>query len=234
MAASTHISNDYTRSSLDTVDWSTFFDAVKEFLDLHLEATQWIPEDKPVFRESFPRVREGKFDEKFDVIAWSVQGSEMAQTDNAGARKPHGIQLRGSEPHPTKHGYKKEVWGWWECMVPRFSIYAKTNERANELAKWFHFNFMIYAHRNKFFQSRGVRYFKFLRRLPDRKTADFGQELYVRELEYEVHLNIQCAYEAKVLEDVVVSVASRQGGEVSAIEVINDGLSTSRTTQGSH
>jgi hypothetical protein len=59
--------------------------------------------------------------------------------------------------------------------------------------------------------------------MPDRKSQDFGQELYIRELRYAVHLNLQDVFEAKTLEDVTISASMRHGGELATFDVNNDG-----------
>lgn len=81
---------------------------------------------------------------------------------------------------------------------------------------------MQYAFGYKFFQAVGVCHFAFEERLPDRKTQDFGQELYLRELRYAVRINLQDVYEAKTLEDVMIS-AGMTGGALTSFEVNNDG-----------
>ena len=157
------------------------------------------------------------------MILWSVHGSEMAQTDNKGARIPHGIQCRGRRRHPDKLGYLQETWGWWEEMVTQFTVYAKSNARANELVSWFHRMMMVYTFGYRFFQARGVSFLKFEGRQPDEKTQDFGQELYVRKLRYRVRISLQDVYDSKTLEDVVINVGMRPGGQVASFEVNHDG-----------
>jgi hypothetical protein len=117
----------------------------------------------------------------------------------------------------------EETWGWKESMTAQFTVYAKSNQRANELAIWFHRMMLQYAFGYKFFQGRGITYFAFEERLPDRKSQDFGQELYIRELRYAVHLNLQDVFEAKTLEDVTISASMRHGGELTTFDVNNDG-----------
>jgi maltose-binding protein MalE len=131
--------------------------------------------------------------------------------------------LAARRPASTKLGYIEETWGWKEQMTAQFTVYAKSNQRANELVSWFHRMMMQYAFGYKFFQGRGVCYFAFEERLADRKSQDFGQELYIRELRYAVHLNLQDVFEAKTLEDVTISTTAKVGGELASFDVNNDG-----------
>jgi hypothetical protein len=218
-------------STLVAADWSTFFDRVKQAFDLQLASMEWPPEDNPVFVEDFPRIKTGTYDTTFDVILWNVHGSQMAVTASQGLNgpiRPNGLQFRGSRPSPAKFGYTEETWGWWEQMTAQFTIYAKSNRRANELVSWFHRMMMQYAFSEKFFQAAGVCHFAFDARLPDEKSQDFGQELYLRKLRYAVRLNLQDVYEAKTLEDVVISAGRLSGGPQTSFEVNHDGQRTAK------
>ena len=136
---------------------------------------------------------------------------------------PHGLQLRVRRPSPTKLGYLEETWGWSEQMTAQFTVYAKSNQRANELVSWFHRMMMQYAFSFKFFQAVGVCDFRFEERLPDEKSQDFGQELYLRKLRYAVRINLQDVYEAKTLEDIHIGAGMTAGGEVASFDVNHDG-----------
>ena len=202
------------------VEWNTFFDAVAEAMKLHMDTTRMPDSLRPVFIEDFPKQRQGSgYDTRLDVILWSVESSAMAPTSNGGDRIPHGIQLRGRRPSPDKAGYLVETWGWWELMTAKFTVYAKSNARVNELTAWFHRMLMVYAFGYHFFQARGVSYFKFLKRRQDELSKEFGQELYRTHLLYEVRLGLRDDYEAKILENVVVDLKARPGGPVDTFEV---------------
>jgi hypothetical protein len=216
-----------TMSTLGAVDWSTFFDRVQHAFTLHLASMEWPPENNPVFVEDFPKARSGNgYDTAFDVILWNVHSSRMATTAKQGINGPivpHGLQLRVRRPSPTKLGYLEETWGWSEQMTAQFTVYAKSNQRANELVSWFHRMMMQYAFSFKFFQAVGVCDFRFEERLPDEKSQDFGQELYLRKLRYAVRINLQDVYEAKTLEDIHIGAGMTAGGEVASFDVNHDG-----------
>jgi hypothetical protein len=222
-----HNSPEPVRSTLDAADWSTFFVRVKQAFDLHLASMAWPAEQNPVFVEDFPKAKTGGgYDTTFDVILWNVHGSKMATTAQHGPNgpiKPNGLQLRGRRQSPSKAGYLEETWGWWEQMSAQFTVYAKSNQRANELVSWFHRMMMQYAFSYKFFSAAGICHFAFEERLPDEKTQDFGQELYLRKLRYSVRINLQDVYEAKTLEDVVISAGMQPGGHLTSFEVNHDG-----------
>ena len=88
---------------------------------------------------------------------------------------------------------------------------------------WFHRMMMQYAFAYKFFQSVGVCDFRFEERMPDKKSQDFGQELYLRKLRYAVRINLQDVYEAKTLEDIHIGAGMTTGGEVASFDVNHDG-----------
>jgi hypothetical protein len=201
------------------VEWNTFFDAVESALKLHEDSTRMPDTLRPVFIEDYPKEREGKFDNSLDVILWAVDASTMAPNSNDGGRIPNGIMMLGQQSCPDKAGYLTQTWGWRELMTARFTVYAKSNERVNELTAWFHRMMMIYAFGYKFFQARGVTYFKFLKRERDELSTDFGQTLYRTHLLYQVRLDLRNAYEAKTLDTAEVSLGMRRGGEVEAFDV---------------
>lgn len=198
-------------SAKDAVDWNTFFDAVNTAFRLHLKESPFGPADTPILVEDFPKDRNGQFDQTFDVILWTVTKSEMAPTDNAGKRVPNGLRLLGKRPSPVKSGYLEVSVGWWELLESEFQIYAKSNERANVLANWFHRFLMQYAFSLNFFKAYGVTYFRFAGRQPDTKSTDFGEDLYVRRLRYEARLSMQNTFDAKSLEEVQMLVSTPDG-----------------------
>jgi hypothetical protein len=195
------------RSAKTAADWNTFFDAVQTAFALHVKETPFEGKS-PVLVEDFPKMREGKFDTDLDVILWRVFGSVMAPTDNANRRVPNGLRVMGDVQSPTKLGYREVTVGWWELLCSEFQIYSKTNARANKLAVWFHRFMMQYAFSLRFFKAYGVTYFKFEGRLPDEKTQDFGEELYVRKLRYEARISLQNVMDAKTLEGIDLRVGS--------------------------
>jgi hypothetical protein len=201
------------------VEWDTFFDAVESAMKLHEDSTRMPDSLRPVFIEDFPKEREGKFDTSLDVILWAVDASAMAPSSNSGDRVPNGIMLLGEQPCRDKAGYLTQTWGWKELMTARFTVYAKSNERVNELTAWFHRMMMIYAFGYKFFQARGVSWFKFLKRERDELSTEFGQVLYRTHLLYEVRLDLRNDYEAKLLDTAVVNLGMRRGGEVEEFDV---------------
>ena len=212
---------------MQAVEWNTFFDAVAGAMRFRMDAVEMPQELRPIFVEDFPRQREGAgFDTTLDVILWSVDASGMAPTSNKGDRIPNGIQLRGVRPSPTKAGYVLETWGWWELITARFTVYAKSNARVNELTSWFHRTMMVSAFGYRLFQARGVSYFKFLERQRDELSTEYGQDLYRTHLLYQARLDLRDEYEAKVLESVALNLGMTAGGPVATFEVDSDGHRT--------
>jgi hypothetical protein len=189
------------RSAKNAADWNTFFEAVQVAFALHVKEHPFEGKS-PVLVEDFPKMREGKFDTNLDVVLWRVAGSVMAPTDNSGRRVPNGLRQMGSMDSPTKLGYREVTVGWWELLCSEFQIYSKTNVRANQLAVWFHRFMMQYAFSLRFFKAYGVSYFRFIGRLTDEKTQDFGEELYVRKLRYEARISLNNVMDAKTLESI--------------------------------
>src|ERR1019366_4840795 len=102
-------------------------------------------------------------------------------------------------------------------------LHSFPTRRSSDLVSWFHRMMMQYAFAYKFFQARGVTYFAFEERMPDEKSQDFGQELYLRKLRYAVRINLQDVYEAKTLEDIHIGAGMTTGGEVASFDVNHDG-----------
>lgn len=218
------VAGNYTQSTLAASDWTTFFGAVALAVQTEVTRLKWAADQIPIFTEDFPKVREGQFDTRFDVILWSVHHSMPAQTDNKGVRRPNGIWKQVQKKSPDKYGYLQVDTAWQEEMVAEFTILAKTNSRGNELVRWFHRLMMNYAFALDFFRARGINYFAFLERTADAKTQDFGQELYTRTLRYKVRLELLDTWETKTLEAVNLTVSSHDGGEIQSSTRTYDGL----------
>lgn len=203
-----------TRAPLPSVDWDTFFNAVEDAFNLHLESYGPPGQKKPVFVAEYPKINEGNFDNSFDVILFKIVGSEKAATDPGGRRFPKGPTPREKKPHPTKARYSLVTFGWWEMMTARFVIYGLSRDRADEITSWFHRMMMRYAFDLSFFRARGVQYMTFDKRGEDLLSKEYGQELYVRTLDYKVRLELLSTFEIKDIEAVNIQL-----DETAEIEV---------------
>jgi hypothetical protein len=197
-----------SRSLQPAVDHQGFLGAVREALALHTKSEGLAPEYVPVLTEDYPREREGEFDHSFDVILFTVVSSQMGATDPRQTRRPNGPVLRENRPHPTKARYRLATYAWWEDSIVQFSVLAKSNKRANELATWFHRFLMRYAHAQHYFSARGVSLFRYRARLEDRPNKDFGQELSERRIQYQIRLEFLDSFELKELESVHLAVTA--------------------------
>lgn len=196
-----------TRNQLPSVDWDTFFDAVNEALTLHLQSYGPPGQKAPVFVADFPKTNEGNFDTSFDVITYHVSGSVRAGTDPTGQRRiPKGPNTREVKPHPTKARYHIVTFGWWELMTASFTIHALSHSRADEITAWFHRFMMRYIFDLSFFKARGVNYMTFRQREEDKFSKEYGQEMYLRTLHYNVRLELQTSFETKDLESINVTI----------------------------
>lgn len=195
------------RSSRPAADYTGFFQALKQAFDLHTKSTQ-VPDDwKPLLAEDYPKERTGAgFDHAFDVILFHVVEAAPAATSNDGSRRPQAPVLRETRKHPGKAGYHQLTFGWKEEALVQFTLCAKSNAQANRMVPWFQRFLMAYIYGYQFFASRGVEKFYFLRRLEDTTTQKYGQELYVRSLQYHVRLNFLDECEVKDLESVHITV----------------------------
>jgi hypothetical protein len=184
------------------------FDAFHEAFALHLDSMQWPEKDRPVLVKAFPRNRtsQGGFDTNFDVILFRLLHSAPASTSNSAVRQPKGIWRKEISKHPVKAGYQLVETGWWEQVAVEFQVLAKANQRADELVNWFHRMMMLYAHQMQFFRARGVNDLRFVQRLEDTTTKEYGQELYVRPLQYTLRLELLDKAEVKVMETVGLTV----------------------------
>jgi hypothetical protein len=205
-----------TRSPLPSVDWDTFFDAVELAFNLHVKSAGPPGQKAPIFVAEYPKKNEGNFDTSFDVILYKVVGSERAATDNTGRRVPKGPTLRERKPHPTKARYSLVTIGWWEMMTARFLIYSLSRDRADEITSWFHRMMMRYTSDLSFFRARGVQYMTFDKRGEDQFSKEYGQELYVRTLDYQVRLELLNTFEAKDIE--AVNIQMDQTAEINVVE----------------
>lgn len=194
-----------TRAPLTSVDWDTFFNAVNDAFQLHLASAGPPGQQAPVLVADYPKQNNGSFDTSFDVILFKILGSERSGTDPTGRRRiPKGPNTRERLPHPQKARYHLLTLGWWETMHVEFSIYALSRDRADEITKWFHFMMMRYIFDLSFFRARGVQYMTFMKRGEDKFSKEYGQEMYVRTLEYQARLELLHSYEIKDIESVTI------------------------------
>lgn len=208
-----------TRSILPSVDWSTFFKAVNDCFNLHLQTYGPPGEKKPIFTADYPKENNGNFTTGFDVISYSILQSVRAATDPSNKRRvPKGPTLRESRPHPTKERYSLVTFGWWEMMVPRFTITSLSRDRADEVTMWFHKMMMRYIFDLSFFKNHGVQYMTFKERGPDTFSKAYGQELYSRTLDYNVRLELLVPYEVKDLESINIQIGD-DGPDVTNIDL---------------
>lgn len=205
------------RSSQPAVDIPGFFDAVEQALALHIKTDGTPDGTKPTLVHEFPKERLAKPDDKFDIITFKVASSEMAPTMKDGS-KPRSPVQRESKPHPTLKGYNIQINAWWELVQAEFSVWSKSSRNADSIAAWFH-DFMVkYAFIHKFFTSRGVQVFRFVKRADDDVDHSFGQELYRRRLTYEFRLETLFGIEQKLLTDIDVTYGTGSG-QIDKIEM---------------
>ena len=199
------------RSESPAVGPSGFLKVVQQALALHIRECELGDTYTPVLVEDYPRDRQGKFDHQFLTVLFNVVDVRMGATDPAGTRRPTGPALREDRASAIRARYRTRTYGWWEDTVVQFRALAKSNESANHLAEWFHRFMMRYACTMQFFRSHGVQRFQFDKRLEDRLSNEFQQELYERRLQYYVRLEYLDVFEAKTLEDIDVSLSSGTG-----------------------
>lgn len=196
-----------TRTALPAVDYDTFFNAVNDAFVLNLQSIGPPGQKAPVLVAEVPKDNEGNFDTSFDVIVFKIMKSEMAATDPSNKRRfPKGPTPRETKPHPTKARYSLTTVGWWEMMTVRFIVYSLARDRADEITKWFHFMMMRYSAYLGFFRDRGVQYFHFAGRGEDEFSRQWGQELYIRTLDYNVRLELLQSFEVKDLESINIQL----------------------------
>ncbi len=194
------------RSSLPAVDIQGFFKAVEDALKLHLASSKWPEGTKPTFVHSFPKARLIQPDDPFDVITFSVGGSEMAATSNDGSRIPRGPQIRDKVARKVKYGYDNVTMAWKEEVAVVFNIWSKSNRRADDMVNWFHRFMMKYGAIYKFFMARGVDRFQFVKRGRDEVENAEGQEVYKRSLVYMIRIEYVDVLEEKLLETINLNV----------------------------
>jgi len=197
-----------TRTPLPALDWSTFFDAVNQVFELHLQSFGPPGQKKPVLVAAYPKTNEGNPDTSFDVILFHVVSSEMAPTDNTGRRVPKGLSTREVKPHPSKERYSIATFAWWEMMTVRFTVISLSRDRADEVLNWFHRMMMRYIHILGFFKARGVHDMRYAGRGEDKFDRTYGQELYQRTVSYTARIELLENLEVKDLESIAVQAGN--------------------------
>lgn len=212
------------RSSQPAADYDGFFRAVGEVIDLAQKEQSIPPEWKLKYVEEYPRSREGNgFDHSFDVITFKVVGAQPDPTT------PRGLRRFDAHPSPNRARYHEVVEGWKENVVVQFEVLSKSNQTANQVAIWLHRVLMQYANAMRFFMARGVQTFRFVARLEDDVTKDFGQDLCRRRLRYSFTLSFLLPAISKDLETLHVEVSQlNASGAASPVDTydwsIDDGL----------
>lgn len=196
------------RSSLPAVDIGGFFEAVNDALKLHLQTEAWPAGTKPTFVHDFPKERIAKADDPFDLITFHVGGATMAPTSNDGNRVPPAPALREEKASTTYLGYNTKTLAWKEMVEVVFTIWSKSNKRADDMTSWFHSFLMQYAFGYRFFYARGVDWFRFLGRKEDEmmKIVE-GQELYVRTLVYQIRIEYLQTLLEKQFDNLTFNIA---------------------------
>jgi hypothetical protein len=206
-----------TRSSLPATDIPRFFDGVEKALALHIKSDGTPDGVSPQFEHSFPQERLSKADDPFDIITFRVLNSSMAPTLNDGST-PRSPKQRQSTPHPELAGYNLAIWGWWEMVTVEFSVWSKSNARADILTDWFHKFIMKYATVLNFFMARGVSNFKFVSRGDDDFDPVERQEIYRRRLRYEFRLEYLVPLMEKTIQSVDINVGINKN-QIDTIEI---------------
>lgn len=192
------------RGPRPAVDIPGFFDLVEQAMAVYIKTEGQPDQTKPTLVHDFPKERLAKPDDMFDIITFKVSEARMAPTLNDGSA-PRGPRTRQVKTHPTLAGFNLQIDGWWELVQAEFCVWSKSSRNADLVADWFHKFMMKYAFQYKFFYSRGVNNFRFVRRADDDVDHSFGQELYRRRLTYEVRLESLLAVEQKVLTDLDIN-----------------------------
>jgi hypothetical protein len=204
------------RSSQPAVGIPEFFDIVEKVMALYIK-TETAPDNTtPVLVHEFPKERLAKPDTTFDIITYKVLESTMAPTMNDGSR-PRSPRPREVRLHPNLAGFNIQEYGWWEQVQAEFSIWSKSSRNADLVTAWFHRFMMKYAFAYRFFQSRGVTNFRFVKRADDDIDHTFGQEVYRRRLVYEFRLENLYAVEQKQITDIDINYGV--SGPIDSIEV---------------
>lgn len=192
------------QSSQSAVDIPGFFDTVEQALALFVKSEGKPDNTTPTLVHEFPKERLAKPDDIFDVITYKVVNGEMAPTMKDGS-KPRSPRQREIKQHPDLTGFNVQIFGWWELVQAEFSIWSKSSRNADLVTAWFHTFMVKYAFLYKFFLSRGVNNFRYVKRADDDLDIHFGQELYRRRLTYEFRLETLFAVEQKQLTDLSIN-----------------------------
>ena len=191
------------RSSLPAADPDTFFEAVRQALDLHMKSESVPAGAEPFYLHQFPKERVSTVDKPFDGITFSVVSSVPAATRNDGtiSRRPFYFDDQAQ----TLAGYTKKTATWFELVTVEFVIWSKSNPTRGKLVNWFH-RFMRRYAEFKFFEARGVDKFQFVGRGQDGFETHEDQEIYYGTLTYQCRVQFMDTYLERKLDKLSVSL----------------------------
>lgn len=207
------------KSTLPASSIPGFFVAVSQALSEWNTAVGYPGTIPPVFCQAFPKERIKKQDDPFNVITFRVRKSEMAATDNAGARVPRAPQFRDLVQQKGVRNYQIATSAWTEQVEVEFSIWSNDNMDADIATNWFHQFLIYYAYTLKYFSSRGVQIFKFLERADDDIDHTQEQEVYRRRLVYTFRLETLTQLESRTLTSLTIELGPTDTKEVQTIDL---------------
>ncbi len=115
--------------------------------------------------------------------------------------------FRESLPDPENPSYRLAHVGYWHDNIIRFTMWAQTNKRANEMALWFEDLMDEY---DWFFKAEGCNRLMFWERKED-KTLDIdGNKWYGRPIDYFVRTEKIKIFSEKTIEQIVLNIVTKQ------------------------
>lgn len=192
------------RSTQPAADPESFFNAVKQALDLFLTSNQTPSGSIPFYLHQFPQERVTLVDQPFDGITFKVISSVPAEvrTDGTISRKPYQFE----EDDPTQTGYVIKTDSWFELLTVEFTIWSKSNPTRGSLVNWFHRFILRHANRYRFFEARGVDKFQFVGRGEDGFETHEEQEIYYGTLTYQARVQFIDTFSERKIDQLSVSL----------------------------
>ncbi len=115
--------------------------------------------------------------------------------------------FREEADDPENPGYKVGAVGYWHDNIIRFTCWANTNKRANELAQWFEDMMDEYMW---YFKAEGINRMLFWGRSADSTENIDGNKWYGRPIDYFVRTEKIKVFSEKTIEKIVLSIVTKQ------------------------
>ena len=187
---------------------ATLFQQIEQALIFYKQVYRQPDGADLIYSYEFPKTRLSKKPgDPFDVVTFKVISSLPAPGKSATPVAPF---TRWTRDDPENKGYKLVMQQQKEMTICQFTIWSKSNFRAQLLTNWFHRFMRRLGFGYQFLKARGVDWFRFVARGEDKLDTQEGQELYFCTLQYEFRLTTNELSSSKTLEEIDIHLGTVQ------------------------